>query len=81
MWKPLTMGYEVLLGDVVRFMQAIESPKKTIEETLYEVVKADQHYFEIIPKEKQGLSEPMKKIIKYMDIGYYVQLEVWKAVS
>jgi len=56
--------------------------QKVAEDSLFEVVKAERHYFEIIPKtENERLMSglPERKIIKYIDLGYYVSLEVWKA--
>lgn len=57
--------------------------QKVAEDSLFEVVKAERHYFEIIPKtENERLlagSQPVRKIIKYIDLGYYVSLEIWKA--
>lgn len=57
--------------------------QKVAEDSLFEVVKAERHYFEIIPKaENERLmagNQPERKIIKYIDLGYYVSLEIWKA--
>jgi hypothetical protein len=83
MWKPLSAVDEVTPGDLVRYMHAELILQKVPEDSLYEVVKAERHYFEIIPKKENerllvsGSSE--RKIIKYIDLGYYVSLEVWKA--
>jgi len=83
MWKPLSAVDEVTPGDLVRYMHAELILQKVPEDSLYEVVKAERHYFEIIPKAEnerlmQG-NQPERKIIKYIDLGYYVSLEIWKA--
>lgn len=83
MWKPLSAVDEVTPGDLVRYMHAELILQKVPGDSLYEVVKAERHYFEIIPKTEnerlmQG-NQPERKIIKYIDLGYYVSLEIWKA--
>ena len=47
-------------------------------EKAYEVVRSELHYFEIAPKH-DAENEPQKdrRIIKYIDIGYHLGLEVW----
>ena len=83
MWKPLSAVDEVAPGDLVRYMHAELILQKVPEDSLYEVVKAERHYFEIIPKTEQerlmASENAQRKIIKYIDLGYYVSLEVWKA--
>ena len=83
MWKPLSAVDEVTPGDLVRYMHAELILQKVAEDSLFEVVKAERHYFEIIPKaENERLladNQPERKIIKYIDLGYYVSLEIWKA--
>jgi hypothetical protein len=83
MWKPLSAVDEVTPGDLVRYMHAELILQKVAEDSLFEVVKAERHYFEIIPKTEnerlmQG-NQAERKIIKYIDLGYYVSLEIWKA--
>ncbi|MBS1566206.1 MAG: hypothetical protein JST39_17615 [Bacteroidetes bacterium] len=83
MWKPLSAVDEVTPGDLVRYMHAEMILQKVAEDSLFEVVKAERHYFEIIPKTENEMfmkgSQPERKIIKYIDLGYYVSLEIWKA--
>jgi hypothetical protein len=84
MWKPLSAVDEVTPGDLVRYMHAELILQKVAEDSLFEVVKAERHYFEIIPKTENerlmaGTGFPERKIIKYIDLGYYVSLEIWKA--
>ena len=84
MWKPLSAVDEVNPGDLVRYMHAELILQRVPEDSLYEVVKAERHYFAIIPKTEterlEAATESIgRKIIKYIDLGYYVSLEVWKA--
>jgi hypothetical protein len=77
MWKSLHPGDKVLKGDTIRFrsstLHLTPSPDK-----VYDVVKTDQHYFEIVVRaDKEGSDEPERKIVKYMDVGYHIRLEVW----
>jgi len=67
----------VIRGDKIRYLHP--DVKKT--ETLFEVVKTDEHYFEILPVAKNTdpfQSNATKKIIRYFDIGYNIQIEVWE---
>lgn len=75
MWKTLNNGDKVTVGDALRF-GSIGNP---IRNELYRVVKADQHYFEIIsqPQEKPAADPPSRKIVRYLDIGYNLLMDIW----
>jgi hypothetical protein len=74
MWKPLDSMQTVYPGDVIRYV----NPPQSIKETLYQVVKADQHYFEVIPAVQSVSTRVLaNKVVRYFDIGYYLRLEVW----
>jgi hypothetical protein len=78
MWKSLNPGESVSLGDIIRHI----SPHaiSAFGERLYQVVRAELHYFEISPKQDaEAKSEIIneRKIIKYTDIGYHLGVEVW----
>lgn len=77
MWKSLHPGAKVLKGDTIRY-KPDSSNLSSSKEKIYEVVKVDLHYFEIALKpDRENNEEPDRKIIKYMDIGYHIGLEVW----
>lgn len=77
MWKPLTSTQRVNSGDKIRYLY----PDVKKAECLFKVVKTDEHYFEILPV--AGDADPQqsnftKKIVRYFDIGYNIQIEVWE---
>ena len=77
MWKSLAFPQRVFQGDKIRFNN---SPREVNPDTLFQVVKADEHYFEVLPiaPECDSLHDFLaKKIVRYFDIGYYVQVEIW----
>jgi hypothetical protein len=77
MWKPLTTTQKVNSGDKVKYLH----PDVRKAETLFKVVKTDEHYFEILPAvDDADLPQSIfaKKIVRYFDIGYNVQIEVWE---
>ena len=73
MWKSLANTQRVIQGDKIRFNN---SPRT---DTLFQVVKADEHYFEVlpIPQECDTFQDLARKIVRYFDIGYYIQVEIW----
>lgn len=74
MWKHLTATQKVNRGDTLKF----HLPYAT--ETLFKVVKTDEHYFEILPVVEETdshQSHSSKKIVRYFDLGYNIQMEVW----
>jgi len=76
MWKPLTSTQRVNSGDKIRYLQ----PDVKKAESLFKVIKTDEHYFEILPVGEDA--DPLqlnftKKIVRYFDIGYTIQIEVW----
>jgi len=77
MWKSLSFTQRVFQGDKIRFNN---SPREVSADTLFQVVKADEHYFEVLPisTECDTLQDFLtKKIVRYFDLGYYVQVEIW----
>jgi hypothetical protein len=81
MWKTLNPGERVIAGDTIRYR--LGSSRFTASpDVLYEVVKTDQHYFEVAARtEGGGLDNNDRKIIKYTDVGYHIKLEVWSDKS
>jgi hypothetical protein len=81
MWKTLNNGDRVIAGDSIRYR--LGSSRFTgSPDVLYEVVKTDQHYFEVAARTDDGtLDKTDRKIIKYMDVGYHIKLEVWSDKS
>jgi hypothetical protein len=76
MWKTLTSTQKVNRGDKIRYLYPVKKA-----EDLFEVVKADEHYFEILPAvDDTDLPQSIfsKKIVRYFDIGYNVQIELWE---
>lgn len=77
MWKILTTTQRVNNGDKIRYLQ----PAVKKAETLFQVVRTDEHYFEVLPVlDNADLSQSTfsKKIVRYFDIGYNIQIEVWE---
>jgi hypothetical protein len=76
MWKSLANTQRVFQGDKIRFNN---SPREFNTDTLFQVVKTDEHYFEVLPiaPESDTLHNLAKKIVRYFDIGYYIQIEIW----
>jgi hypothetical protein len=76
MWKSLANTQRVFQGDKIRFNN---SPREFNTDTLFQVVKTDEHYFEVLPiaPESDVLHNLAKKIVRYFDIGYYIQIEIW----
>lgn len=75
MWKALNPGENVSLGDLIRHItpHAITA----FGEKAYEVVRTELHYFEIMMRPAKPEQEPERKIIRYIDVGYHLGLEVW----
>jgi hypothetical protein len=75
MWKSLANTQRVFQGDKIR----INTPRESSADTLFQVVKTDEHYFEVLPisPENDVLQNLAKKIVRYFDIGYYIQVEIW----
>lgn len=76
MWKSLANTQRVFQGDKIRFNKP---PREYNIDTTFQVVKTDEHYFEVQPvaPESDPLQNLAKKIVRYFDIGYYVQIEIW----
>jgi len=76
MWKSLKPGDRVTIGDTIRHISSLS--KSTFGERPYEVVKSELHYFEVMQKSETNEQEaPERRIIKYIDIGYHLLVEVW----
>jgi hypothetical protein len=78
MWKPLAHTYQANVGDKLRFAHSNSFVNK---ETTYEVIKIEHHYFEISPSLNESVivSNNVKKVIRYFDLGYNIGLEIWMA--
>lgn len=76
MWKSLANTQRVFQGDKIRFNN---SPREFNTDTLFQVVRTDEHYFEVQPiaPESDPIQNFAKKIVRYFDIGYYIQIEIW----
>ena len=81
MWKSLNPGDKVLAEDTIRYRSG--SPRLTSsEDKIYDVVKTDLHYFEMVVRaDMQSSDEPDRKIVKYMDVGYHISLEIWSGIA
>ena len=75
MWKPLHPGEMVVVGDALRYQR--EGRRGESADDVYEVVKEDQHYFEI--RLKPPGAPDTRKFIRYIDVGYNFQFERWSA--
>jgi len=77
MWKTILPGEKVTLGDTIRYRPS--STNLSFKDKVYQVVKTELHYFEMVLKaDKETAGEDAdRKVIKYMDIGYHLGLEVW----
>lgn len=76
MWKTLTSMQRVCRGDKIRYLH----PDVKKAESLFKVVRTDEHYFELLPAvDDADLPQSIfaKKIVRYFDIGYNIQIEVW----
>jgi len=81
MWKTLNPGERVTVGDTIRYRLS-GSRFTASPDVLYVVVKTDQHYFEVaVRTDLGGVDKTDLKIIKYMDVGYHIKLEVWSGKS
>lgn len=77
MWKALSHGDKVSLGDTLRYRSS--SDNSTLVGDVYVVVRIDQHHFELKNKDVPlDASEPPRiKAVRYLDVGYNVLLERW----
>lgn len=76
MWKTLTSTQVVNRGDTIRYLHSYEQKV----ESIFTVVKTDAHYFEILPvidDDETLQSHSSKKIVRYFDVGYNINIEVW----
>lgn len=77
MWKSLSLTQKVYQGDKIRLHHATR--EGITPAYLFQVVKADEHYFEVLPiaADRETILDLTKKVVRYFDIGYYIQIEVW----
>ena len=77
MWKTLLQGQKVATGDTIRYRPS--SANLSSKEIVYQVVKTELHYFEVVVKSDKENAEGHadRKVIKYMDIGYHLGVEIW----
>ncbi len=77
MWKLLDPGKTVQPGDIIRYRPGLPLPP-ALRDILYDVIKTDQHYFEVAVKaDEKSADNRDLTIIKYMDVGYHIALEIW----
>jgi hypothetical protein len=77
MWKSFNTGDKVLEGATIRYRLGPSHPFSSVEK-IFDVIKAEQHYFEIVARSGQESGdEEDRRIIKYMDVGYHINLEIW----
>jgi len=78
MWKAIIPGEKLAPGDTIRY-QPFSSPGSSYRDKIYQVVKAELHYFEVAlkPGKENSDESGRRKVIKYMDIGYHIALELW----
>jgi hypothetical protein len=77
MWKAIIPGEKLTAGDTIRYQPS--SSNFPHRDNIYQVVKAELHYFEVIIQTDvpDAVALVERKIIKYMDIGYHIALELW----
>lgn len=75
MWKAIQPGEKLAPGDTIRYRP---SSGVSFRDKIFQVVKVELHYFEVVPQPGQDMDagQPDRKIIKYMDIGYHLALEL-----
>ena len=77
MWKSFNTGDKVLEGDTIRYRLGSTHPLSSLDK-IFDVIKTEQHYFEIVVRNGQiCYDEEDRRIIKYMDVGYHINLEIW----
>lgn len=81
MWKAILPGEKVAPGDTIRYQPS--SSRSLIKDEIYQVVKSEVHYFEVVVKSGKEIppASADRKVIKYMDIGYHIALELWAATA
>ena len=79
MWKLLDPGQIVQMGDLIRYRPGLPHPS-SLHEMIFNVIRTDQHYFVVAVKtDEAAVVKRDQSIIKYMDIGYNITLEIWSA--
>jgi hypothetical protein len=77
MWKSINPGDKVLEGDTIRYRAGSAHPVSSMN-MIFDVIKTEQHYFEVVARPGQhSHDEADRRIIKYMDVGYHIDLEIW----
>lgn len=75
MWKPLSYGHRVCVGDKIRYTnQALSDHLK-----VYKVEHTEQYYFVVSPEAAPPVQPrvPEKKVIRHFDVEHYIRLELW----
>ena len=80
MWKSLKPGDEVHAGDTIRYLPDAPTPGSSRGQ-VYDVVRIDQHHFEIVARTDDIQDDPQRKVVRYMDIGYNIILEKWAGTA
>jgi hypothetical protein len=77
MWKSFNTGDKVCEGATIRYRLGSSHPLSSLEK-IFDVIKTEQHYFEIVARsDQESGDEEDRRIIKYMDVGYHINLEIW----
>ena len=77
MWKLLDPGQQVQTGDIIRYRPGLPHPT-AVYRLVFDVIKTDQHYFVVAVKvDEEMAAKQDRTIIKYMDVGYHITLEIW----
>jgi hypothetical protein len=77
MWRSITSADKVAVGEIVRHLPT--SHNLPLKGKIFRVIKIEQHYF-IIEEQPEGGAAQVhitRQIVKLMDIGYHVGLQVW----
>jgi hypothetical protein len=81
MWKSMNPGDKVLEGDTIRYRSG-SAPSLSSPDKIFDVVKTEQHYFEVVARPaRQHDDDADRRIIKYMDVGYHLSLEIWSGIQ
>jgi len=77
MWKSLNSGEKAHAGDTIRYRSSSTYLRSSFNK-IYNVVKTDHHYFEVEARVNEADNNELdRKVIKYMDVGYHISLEIW----
>lgn len=74
MWRLLSAGESVSVGDKIRFLGTYPGRPKDP----FTVVKTESHYFQIAPDDENATDDRRRRVVKYYEIEYYLKVEVLK---